>query len=60
MKIYTLTIGYDEDTEEIEYIQEEVTDTKPETMTYGSMTLGDWESITSEEAIELIKDVAEA
>jgi len=26
MKIYTLTIAYNEDTEEIEYIQEEVTE----------------------------------
>ena len=60
MKIYYLTIAYNEETEEIEYISEEVAEDAIKTLTYGSLEVDDWERITSEEAIELMKDIAEA
>jgi len=60
MKVYTLVIAYNEETEEIEYISEEVAEDAIKTLTYGSLEVDDWERITSEEAIELMKDIAEA
>lgn len=60
MKVYILTIAYNDETEEIEYISEEVQEDAATTLTYGSVEVTDWEGITSEEAVELMKDIAEA
>tara|TARA_Y100000310_G_scaffold282836_1_gene304380 strand:- start:268 stop:453 length:186 start_codon:yes stop_codon:yes gene_type:complete len=52
MKVYTLTIVYNEDKEEIEYICEEVTDDSDNMiMEYGTMVLNDY---FDEEGLELI------
>ena len=52
MKVYTLTIAYNEEKEEIEYICEEITDDKVDvTIEYGSMVLNDY---FDEEGLELI------
>ena len=52
MKVYTLTIAYNEETEEVEYICEEIANDKVNvTMEYGSMVLNDY---FDEEGLELI------
>ena len=52
IKKYILTIEYNEDTEEIEYIQEEMVDNE-EVFEYGNLILDDY---FDEEALELIAD----
>ena len=52
MKVYTLTIVYNEDKEEVEYICEEVKDDSDNMiMEYGTMVLNDY---FDEEGLELI------
>ena len=52
IKRYTLTIEYNTETEEIEYIQEELTDNS-EVFEYGDIILDDY---FDEEALELISE----
>ena len=52
IKRYVLTIEYNTDTEEIEYIQEELTDNQ-EVFEYGDVVLDDY---FDEEALELISE----
>ena len=52
IKRYVLTIEYNTDTEEIEYIQEEVTDNS-EVFEYANLVLDDY---FDEEALELISE----
>jgi len=52
IKRYILTIEYNTDTEEIEYIQEEVTDSR-EVFEYGDCILDDY---FDEESLELLSD----
>ena len=52
IKRYVLTIEYNTDTEEIEYIQEELTDDE-EVFEYGDIILDDY---FDEEALELISE----
>ena len=52
IKRYILTIEYNTDTEEIEYIQEEVTD-NTEVFEYADLVLNDY---FDEEALELISE----
>tara|TARA_R110000744_G_scaffold338027_5_gene443235 strand:- start:529 stop:717 length:189 start_codon:yes stop_codon:yes gene_type:complete len=51
-KRYILTIEYNEDTEQIEYIQEELLDNRSE-WEYGDISLEDY---FDEESLELISD----
>ena len=52
MKVYTLTIAYNEEKEEIEYISEEIADDDAEvTMERGTIVLNDY---FDEEGLELI------
>ena len=63
MKIYCLTIAYNDETEEIEYIEEEILDEDDESRSiteYGIAELGDWIADQSDDMIEIIKDIAEA
>ena len=63
MKIYLLTIAYNEETEEVEYIEEEIVDEESDGQhiyEYGIAELGEWMSDQSDEMIEIIRDIAEA
>jgi len=62
MKIYLLTIAYNEETEEVEYIEEEIMDETEDrpVSEYGVMELGDWISDQSDDMITILKDIAEA
>ena len=52
MKVYTLTIAYNEDEEEVEYISEEIADDEAGViMEYGTIVLNDY---FDEEGLELI------
>ena len=54
-KIYTLTIMYDEDTEEIEYLQESICLDDVDTPV--SSILMDFSDYWDEETLQLLKDV---
>ena len=51
MKVYSLTIVYNDKKEEIEYIQEEITEEGVDTMERGTIVLNDY---FDEEGLELI------
>ena len=53
MKIYSLTIVYNDKKEEIEYIEEEITEKGMEVVERGTMVLNDY---FDEEGLELIAD----
>ena len=65
MKIYTLTIAYNEDTDEVEYLQEEVIEEQDGTVKFIDYTsvdidLDEWETTLSDTSIEVLRDIAEA
>jgi hypothetical protein len=65
MKIYTLTIAYNEKTEEVEYLQEEVMIEQEDivrTMDYTTVEvdLEEWVTSLTDESIEVLKEIAEA
>jgi len=53
MKEYILTIRYNEDTDEVEYLQEEMIDDSP-CFYYGDIILDEY---WDDETIEMLKDV---
>tara|TARA_R100001463_G_scaffold11656_4_gene32516 strand:+ start:6583 stop:6774 length:192 start_codon:yes stop_codon:yes gene_type:complete len=54
IKKYILTIAYDEDNEEVEYMSEEIVSEEGEAFYYGDMDMGEhWD----EETLEWLKDV---
>ena len=53
MKVYSLTIVYNDKKEEIEYIQEEITEEEVDTVERGTMVLNDY---FDEEGLELVAD----
>jgi hypothetical protein len=53
MKVYSLTIVYNDKKEEIEYIQEEITEEGVDTVERGTMVLNDY---FDEEGLELVAD----
>jgi|TARA_R110002012_G_scaffold222419_1_gene394265 hypothetical protein len=55
-KTYLLTIEYNEDTEEIEYIQEEIID-PDESTTVKVLGLLDLEDMFNEDSLDIIKEV---
>jgi len=65
MKIYTLTIAYNEKTEEVEYLQEEVMtdqDGIMKIMDYTTLEidLDEWVTTLTDTSIEILRDIAEA
>jgi prophage maintenance system killer protein len=65
MKIYTLTIAYNDETEEVEYLHEEVmTDQEgiEKIMDYTTLEidLDEWETTLTDTSIEILRDIAEA
>ena len=65
MKIYTLTIAYNDETEEVEYLQEEVMIEQEgtiKTMDYTSaeIDLDEWETTLTDTSIEILREIAEA
>ena len=52
-KVYILTIEYDDETDEIEYIQEEIIDDTPSVDTYGEVDIYEY---FDEESISWIND----
>ena len=61
MKIYTLTIMYDDSTDEVEYIQEMIqeADTEGDNVIF-ELEEEDFERTSTVEAIKRMKDIAEA
>ena len=65
MKIYTLTIAYNDETEEVDYLQEEVMIEEEDivrTMDYTTVEvdLEEWVTSLTDESIEILKEIAEA
>ena len=63
IKVYTLTIAYNNTTEEVEYISEEVVDEDDNISNYGTLDINKkefWDSISSDKAIEIMKEIAES
>ena len=64
IKVYTLTIAFNDATEEVEYIAEEVIeDGARRAEEYGSLDINKkefWESISSEKAVKIMKEIAES
>ena len=62
MKVYSLTIVYDEDSDEIEYIEETLDDARREgdSMVIAMIDKEDYERSSTMEAIMKLKKVAEA
>ena len=60
MKVYHLTIVYDETTEEIEYIEESVEVEGGDERTFIELTKEDIERTTTLDVIQRLKDIAEA
>ena len=60
MKIYNLIIAYDEDKDEIEYIQESLEDDSNDECLLDKMVKGGFKESISISTIEQLKDIAEA
>ena len=60
MKVYSLTIVFDEDSDEIEYIEETLDDAIREGMVIATIDKEDYERSSTIEAIMQLKKVAEA
>ena len=60
MKVYSLTIVFDEDSDEIEYIEETLDHATREGMVIATMDKEDYERSSTIEAIMQLKKVAEA
>jgi len=60
MKIYNLIIAYNEDTEEVEYIQESLDDDSSDECLLDKMVKGGFKESISISVIEQLKEVAEA
>ena len=63
IKVYTLTIAYNNTTEEVEYISEEIVDEDDNIANYGTLDINKkefWDSISSDKAIEIMKEIAES
>ena len=60
MKVYSLTIVYNEDAEEIEYIEETLDDAHQDGMVIATIDKEDYERTSTIEAIMRLKKVAEA
>ena len=60
MKIYSLTIVYDEDSDEIEYIEESLDDASSDNMVIATIDKEDYERTSTIETIMKLKKIAEA
>jgi len=63
IKVYTLTIAFNDATEEVEYIAEEVIEDGVKANEYGSLDINKqefWDSISSDQAVKIMKDIAES
>jgi len=60
MKIYSLTIVYDENSDEIEYIEESLDDTASDDMIIAAIDQEDYDRTSTIEAIMKLKKIAEA
>ena len=60
MKIYSLTIVYDEASEEIEYIEESLDDASSNNTVIATIDKEDYERTSTIEAIMKLKKIAEA
>ena len=60
MKVYSLTIVFDEDSDEIEYIEETLDHATREGMVIATIDKEDYERSSTMEAIMQLKKVAEA
>ena len=60
MKIYNLIIAYNEDTDEVEYIQESLEDDSNDECLLDRMIKGVYKDSISISVIEQLKDIAEA
>ena len=60
MKVYSLTIVFNEDTDEVEYIEEELSKAVPESELHLVLTQENYERTSTIEAIKMLKDIAEA
>jgi len=60
MKVYNLTIVFDDDTDEVEYIEETVNEVKHDIDFYGSVSEGKYDRTTTIDILQQVKDKAEA
>ena len=60
MKIYSLTIVYDENSDEIEYIEESLDSTEEEATIIAMVDKEDYERVSTIEGLMRLKKVAEA
>ena len=60
MKIYSLTIVYDENSDEIEYIEESLDDASSNNTVIATIDKEDYERTSTIEAIMKLKKIAEA
>tara|TARA_Y100000034_G_scaffold64444_1_gene77969 strand:- start:25 stop:207 length:183 start_codon:yes stop_codon:yes gene_type:complete len=60
MKIYSLTIVYDEDSDEIEYIEESLDDANSDNIVIATIDKEDYERTSTIETIMKMKKIAEA
>ena len=60
MKIYSLTIVYDEDSDEVEYIEETLDSTEEEGTIIAMVEKEDYERVSTIEGLMRLKKVAEA
>ena len=60
MKIYSLTIVYDEDSDEVEYIEETLDSTEEEGTIIAMVDKEDYERVSTIEGLMRLKKVAEA
>ena len=60
MKIYNLIVAYNEDTDEVEYIQESLEDDSSDECLLDKMVKGGFKESISISVIEQLKEVAEA
>ena len=60
MKIYNLIVAYNEDTDEVEYIQESLEDDSNDECLLDRMIKGGYKDSISISVIEQLRDIAEA
>ena len=60
MKVYNLTIVYNEDTDEVEYIEETVEEATKAVNFYASIAKGEYDKTTTIDILSKIKDKAKA
>ena len=60
MKVYNLTIVFDDDTDEVEYIEETVNEVKHDIDFYGSVLEEKYDRTTTIYILQQVKDKAEA